>query len=134
MPSLRRGAIDRALLILYSNHMEVRRVLIVGDMLFAEMLAQLMAQNAAIEVIGAAPDLASVKPFLTQDCPDAVVYARKPNEDDLAFSRFITENPDLPVLCTELGTNAIQVVISHNIKVRSSSDLIAAIQTLQKRG
>jgi DNA-binding NarL/FixJ family response regulator len=113
--------------------METHRILIVGDTLFAEMLAQLLSQNPGIEVLGSAPDLQSVVPLLASSSPDAVIYAKKPEQDEPIFSSFITNNPDLPVLCTELSKNAVQVVISQNIYVHSSKDLLTVIQTLRKR-
>jgi chemotaxis response regulator CheB len=113
--------------------MENHRILIIGDTLFAEMLIQLLGQNPAVLVVGSAPDLASAESLLVAGIPDAVIYAKRSELDDLSFSRFITNHPDLPVLCTELSTNAVQVVVSQNIDIHSSNDLFAAIKGLRKR-
>jgi hypothetical protein len=113
--------------------METRRILIAGDTLFAEMLARLLANNPAVEVIGVVPGLDACQQYLAQNRPDALIYTGKVNEDQDSLAWFLSISPDLPVLCADLSANVVKVIISQNIQVHSSNDLLAAIAALPKR-
>ena len=113
--------------------MEKRRILIAGDTLFTETLAQLLARDATVEVVGVAPDLEAARQLLDSHSPDALIYTGEPGELAAPFARLLSSYPDLPVLCTDLSSNAIQVIVSRRISVHSSNDLMAAITALPKR-
>lgn len=118
---------------LYSTSMESRRILIAGDSLFAEMLAQLLAHNPAVEVVGVVPGLDACSQYLAQGSPDALIFTGKLDEDNESLARFLATCPDLPVLCADLSANVVQVIVSQQIKVHSSNDLLDAITALPKR-
>jgi len=113
--------------------MQARRILIAGDTLFAEMLVQLLANNPVVEVVGIVPDLEAVRPLLAANCPDALIYASRTDENDAAFARFLTDNPDLPILCTDINASAVKIFVSQQVQIHSSNDLLAAIAALPKR-
>jgi DNA-binding NarL/FixJ family response regulator len=113
--------------------MEPRRILIAGDMLFAETLAGLLSKNSKIQVVGIAHDVETARKLLNMQCPDALIYASQTDEGDEALSRFLYDNPDLSIVCTDPNRNSIRIIISRQISVHSSGDLLAAIITLPKR-
>jgi hypothetical protein len=113
--------------------MDTHRILIAGDALFAETLAGLLRRNPAIDVIGIAPDLDGTQRLIDSQCPDALIYVIQSDERDEALSKFLTNNPNLSIVCTDPKTNVIRVIISQQISVHSSNDLLAAIATLPKR-
>jgi hypothetical protein len=113
--------------------MEPRRVLIAGDMLFAETLAGLLRPSAEIQIVGVAYDFETARKLVNTQCPDALIYASQSDEGDEALNRFLTDNPDLSIICTDPNTNAIRMIVSQRISVHSSGDLLAAIVTLPKR-
>jgi DNA-binding NarL/FixJ family response regulator len=113
--------------------MEIRRVFIVGDTLFAETLAKLLAADATIQVTGTANNLSDALPQLRPCHPDVVIVAGVNRVPDAAFARFLVECPETSILCTDLGTNDIQIVFNQRVSVHNSSDLLAIIAALPKR-
>jgi DNA-binding NarL/FixJ family response regulator len=113
--------------------MEMSRVFIVGDTLFAENLAKLLAADPTIQVTGTASSLEAALPQLKPCHPDAVIVAGVERVPDAAFARFLVENPEISILCTDLGTNDVQVVFNQRISVHNSNDLLAIIAALPKR-
>lgn len=127
------GSIDERCLIRYPVSMDAHRILIAGDALFAETLAGLLRRNSAIEVIGIAPDLDGAQRLIDSLCPDALIYAIQTDERDDILSKFLNNNPNLSIVSTDPRTNAIRVIISQQISVHSSTDLLVAIAALPKR-
>lgn len=112
--------------------MEERRIFIVGDSLFAETLTQLLRQEHAVKIIGSASTLADALPLLQTHHPDVVIVARVASQPDAAFARFLSAYPQLPVICLDLSSNDLQVIVSQRLVAHSSTELLAAIHTLPK--
>jgi hypothetical protein len=119
--------------ILYPEYMEKRRIFIVGDTLFAETLVALLAHNPDIEIVGVSADLENIQPALKTGLPDALIYTRGAMDSDSAFTQILTNNPELPLLCADLSSNAIQIIHSRHISIHSSNELLAALAELPKR-
>ena len=113
--------------------MEARRIFIIGDTLFAETLAKLLAEDTTIQVSGTANNLDDALPRLGPCHPDAVIVAGVNRVPDAAFARFLVECPEMSILCTDLGTNDVQIVLNQRVSVHNSSDLLAIIAALPKR-
>lgn len=113
--------------------MEIRRVFIVGDTLFAETLANLLAGDATIQLAGTANSLDEALPQLKPCHPDTVIVAGVERVPDASFAHFLVEYPDVPILCTDLGTNDVQLVVNRRISVHNTGDLLAIIAALPKR-
>jgi len=113
--------------------METRRVLIVGDTLFAETLAKLLAQDATTLVVGTASSLEEALPAIKTSCVDAVLVAGVERLPESVFSQIFAANPDISILCTDLDTNDVQVMVKQRISVHTTGDLLAVIATLPKR-
>jgi DNA-binding NarL/FixJ family response regulator len=113
--------------------MEMRRVFIVGDTLFAETLANLLAGDRTIQVAGTTSCLDEALSLLEPCDPDMVIVAGVEWVPDAAFVRFLVEYPDIPILCTDLGTNDVQIVVNRRVSVHNTDDLLAIIAALPKR-
>lgn len=112
--------------------MEMRRVLLVGDSLFAETLTRMLTQAGAVEVIGSAPTPQAALALLKSQRPDVVVIAGAGEDASAVFGQFLAADPDLPLIRADLNAPDVQVITSQHIGARSS-DLIAAITSLPKR-
>ena len=113
--------------------MERRRVLLIGDSLFAEALTQMLAETA-VDIVGCAPTIETALPLLKTEDPDAVLIANAGADPTLpaAFGELLAVYPDLPILCADLRANDIRVITSRRVGARRS-DLLAAITALPKR-
>lgn len=111
----------------------MHRVVIVGKSLFAEALAQMLANDtAAIEIIGITPTLEVAQPLIATEDPDAVIVTSADPTDTAIFGSLLALYPDLSIISTSLDVDKIQVITSQCINARSS-DLLAAIIALPKR-
>jgi DNA-binding NarL/FixJ family response regulator len=113
--------------------MEIRRVFIIGDTLFAETLAKLLAEDDTIQVAGTASGLEEALRLLKNCRPDAVIVAGVERLPGAAFARFLVEYPEISILSTNLDTNDVQVVVNQRISVHNTGDLLAVIAALPKR-
>jgi hypothetical protein len=113
--------------------MEIRRVLIVGDTLFAENLAKLLAEDTTIHIAGNVASLEDIPPALQAGRLDAVIVAGVDRLPETVLSRFLALHPEISVLCTDLDTNDIRVVVNQRLSVRTTSDLLAIISALPRR-
>ena len=111
---------------------ETRKIIVVGDSLFAETLAGVLASPGAVEVIGSAPTPEAALFLLKAQCPDAVIVANAGEPLQAAFGQLLAAYPDLPLIRADLTANDVQVITSQNIGARSS-DLLAALAALPKR-
>jgi len=110
--------------------MAARRVFIVGDSLFAESLAKLLARTQQVQVVATCPAIQGLLSQVDAARPDAIIVAGVVSAPDPDLAQFLSIHPEVPVICTDLGTNSVQVILSQRILVHSSGDLLAAIESL----
>src|SRR3990170_2571282 len=110
---------------------DIRRVFIVGDSLFAESLASLLGKSRGIEVVGSAPTPQAAIPQLAAACPDAAIVAAA-GETSAALGQMLAAFPDLPIIRADLAEDRVQVVTSHEVGTRASQ-LLDVIQALPGR-
>lgn len=108
----------------------MRRVLIVGDSLFAEALAHVLASDGAVEVVGHAPTSEAALSLLAARQVDAVIVAGVGEGE--AWAQLVTVQLDLPLIRADLNADSVQVVTSQRIVARSA-ELIEAIRKLPAR-
>jgi chemotaxis response regulator CheB len=111
---------------------EARRVLVVGDSLFAETLAQTLTQPGSVEMIGSAPTLEAARPLIQARRPDVVIVAEAGERSLTTFGQFLAAFPDLPLIRADLSADHVQVITSQPVSAHTS-DLLAAIAALPKR-
>ena len=108
-------------------------MLIVGDTLFAENLTQMLAQDPTVQIAGTVSSIEDALSTLQSGPLDAVIVAGVDRLPETALSQFLQVHPDASILCTDLETNDVQVIVNQRLSVRSSGDLLAIIATLPKR-
>lgn len=114
--------------------MEACRVFIVGASLLAEGLAQLLTGSRVVEVTGCAPTLEAALPLLERGCPDAVIVTASRQSSPVLFEPLLVACPDLSLIYVDLTTpDRVQIITSRYIGARSS-DLLATIAALPRRG
>jgi len=113
---------------------KTRRVLIVGDTLFAETLAQMLKRDETIQLVGTVASLAEAIPAMQANRPEAVIVAGVDRLPESALSDLLSVHPEVSIICSDLSANDIQVVVNQRVNVRSSGDLLAVIAALPKRG
>lgn len=113
--------------------MGTRSVFIVGDSLFAEVLAHTLAENT-VTVSGCASTPELALPLLAAAHPDAVILANASAgpPPPAVIGQFLATYPDLPIICASLSANVIRVVASQQVGTHRA-DLLAAIMALPKR-
>lgn len=111
--------------------METRKVLIVGDSLFAETLVQVLMHTATVCVIGAVPTPADALCVVATEQPDALIVAgtKMPAR---VLAHLLAAHPDLPIIRADLSANTIQIISSQRVDA-CPSELLAAIAELPKR-
>lgn len=112
--------------------MLARRVLIVGDTLFADALTRILGNHAEVELVGVAPTAKAAQAFITSHPLDALIIAGVGETAPAAFGEFLSQYPDLPILRADLHTNDVQIITSHRVSARSP-DLLAALAALPRR-
>jgi hypothetical protein len=115
--------------LLYAVNVSERRVVIVGDSLFAETLAKILASAESATLAGVASTIEAASPLIEAARADAVIIA---GIGQLPFNDLFAAHPDLPILCANLNTNTIQVITSKCISA-SAHDLLNTLATLPKR-
>ncbi|HJW84872.1 MAG TPA: hypothetical protein VJ754_11250 [Anaerolineae bacterium] len=112
--------------------MKTRKVFVIGDSLFAESLARMLASTEMVRVVGCAPTPQAALPLLDTSHPDAVIVAGENDMSTMTFGPVLTAYPDLPVICADLNVDSVRVITSQRIGARAS-DLLAAVAGLPKR-
>ena len=110
----------------------MRRIFIIGDSLFAETLAGMLARAGGVSVIGASATPEAALPLLGRVCPDAVIVAGIGDDPAQDLGHLLAAFPDLPVIRADLNADSVQVITSQRVSARPS-DLLAAIAALPKR-
>jgi hypothetical protein len=112
--------------------MDTRTVILIGNSLFAETLAQMLAKTDLINVLACVRSPEAALPLLTTARPDAVILAEADQQLMADCGRLLVTQPDLPIISADLNTPGVQVITSHRIGTRTA-DLLTAIAELPKR-
>ena len=110
---------------------ERRRILLIGDSIFAESLAQLLSQSEAVDLVCAVRSIEEALPHLAQAEADAVLIATT-DEPSASFGLLLDACPDLPVIQTDLQQNRVRLITNHPVGQRPA-DLLATIASLPTR-
>lgn len=112
--------------------MELRKVFVVGDSLFAETLIEVLGLSENVTIIGTAPTAEESLTLLERLSPDAVIVAVADENIMVAFAPILVANPNLPIIHTDINTNQVQVITNQSIDA-DISNLLAAIAALPGR-
>jgi len=111
--------------------MSGRRVFIIGDSLFAEGLAKMLAQAESATLVGVAPTAEAASPLIESSRADTIIVTAIGDAAD-SFSQLITRHPTLPILRADLNANTVQVITSQQVSA-NVPDLLTALTNLSKR-
>jgi len=109
--------------------MDKRKILVVGNSLFAETLAQMLAHLPEFLVVGSVATLQEAQPRIQSDAPDVIISAAHQPLDSTELGHLLVNYPQLPVIRTDLTTNIVQVITSRQISA-SRIDLLEALAEL----
>ena len=111
--------------------MSGRRVFIVGDSLFAEGLAKMLAQAESATLVGVASTAEAASPMIDSSRADTIIVTAIGDAAD-SFCNLITRHPALPILRADLNANTVQVITSQQVSA-NVPDLLTALTNLSKR-
>lgn len=106
------------------------RVFLIGDSLFTESLAQMLAEAEKVQVVGTAVFPQDDFTAVTQSHPQVIILAdagQHPN----AATALLTQFPDIPIIQADLNRDYVQVITSRRVHARRT-DLLAAIMELSR--
>lgn len=113
--------------------MNERRVLVIGNSLFAETLTDLLANVPEILVVGEADSPQTALLLLQSTCPDVVIMADCiASEASTDLIGLVVTHPQLPLIRADLTTNTVQVITSRSVSARRE-DLLAVLNSLPQK-
>lgn len=113
--------------------MNSRRVLVIGNSLFAETLSDLLAGVPGIAVVGEADNTETALSLLRSVCPDVIIVADSvTTENSLDLVGLVVTHPQLPLIRADLTTNSVQVITSRCVSARRE-DLLAVLDQLPQK-
>jgi DNA-binding NarL/FixJ family response regulator len=113
--------------------MEIHRVLVVGDSLFAETLIEMLAKEETIQIAGSAPSLEEALRTFNPTRLDTVILAEVGQPPVEAFTQFLSAYPEISIIRTNMDSNDVHVLVNQRFSVRTAEDLLAVIAALPKR-
>ena len=112
--------------------MNMHRVFVIGDSLFAETLTQLLEQREELCIVGVSRSAESAITENLQDLPDVFVIAGSNESHKQNLTTLLAKFPDIPVVCSDLNSNFLQIFSNQRYQARTA-ELVSAITSLQKR-
>jgi hypothetical protein len=109
----------------------MRRVLLVGDSLFADTLKQMLAGNNQIAIVGVCTSPEQLPSCIADGKPDAVLVADAQG-DYLCARICIRVRSDLPIIYTTLKDDHLTIFTSRRVKA-AQAQLLDAITNLPER-
>jgi DNA-binding NarL/FixJ family response regulator len=106
------------------------RVFLMGDALFTESLAQMLAEAENIQVVGTAvfPFDTATETAVAQSHPQVIILAAAGQHQNTA-TILLGQFPDIPIIQADLNRDYVQVITSRRVNARRT-DLLAAIDEL----
>lgn len=112
--------------------MEPRKILIVGDSLFAATLVQMLVGKEDRVITSTAPTAEAALDLLRDDFPDGLLFTAGGEEIPAIIGPFLTSHPNLPIIFARLDTGNLWILTSKSSRA-GTSDLLNTIASLPKR-
>jgi DNA-binding NarL/FixJ family response regulator len=112
--------------------MKNHRVLILGNSLLAEGIAELLGDSQAVQVIGTAAKVDEVLALLAEYDVDALIVMGTDDQATARYGQIMAQYPDLPLIRADISQNKVRVFTSQSIDANPGA-LIEAISSLPKR-
>ncbi len=107
---------------------ETCRVFLIGDSLFTESLAQMLAEAENVQVVGTAVFPLIDFTAVTKAHPHVIILADAGQHQNTATT-LLAQFSDIPIIQADLNRDYVQVITSRRVNARRN-DLLAAIHEL----
>lgn len=105
------------------------RIFLIGDSLFTESLAQMLAAVENIQVMGTAVSPQTALLPLQTAVPHLVIIAHAGSRPPQSADPILNDYPDIPIIYADLNRDYIQVITSRRVSARLDA-LLATIRAL----
>ncbi len=112
--------------------MEGCRVFIIGDSLFTETLAHLLANAAGVQLVGTAGSSEAAASLVNETRPQIIIVADLGRQVQDPFGSLLALFPDTPLISADLNRDYVQVITSRRVSARRD-DLLTTIYDLARR-
>lgn len=106
------------------------RVFLIGDSLFTEAIAQMLAEEGQVKVVGTAVYASLDSTAVARACPHVIIVADTRQHQGLSAA-LLSDFPDVPLINADLNQDYVQIITSRRVSARRT-DLLAAIYELSK--
>ncbi len=111
--------------------MLTRKLVIIGDSLFADTLLESIGNSESVEIVGTAANPEESETLIRALSPDVVIVAG--TELPVSINLILNNFPDLPIIHASLSKNQVYVITNHSID-SSIKEILNAISELPQRG
>jgi DNA-binding NarL/FixJ family response regulator len=108
---------------------KICHIFLIGDSLFTETLAQLLAGEPWIRIAGTAVSPEEALACMATAVPDLAIIAHAAEGPHESPDLLLDHYPELPLICADLNRDYVQIITSRRVGA-SRNDLLAAIQDL----
>lgn len=113
--------------------MALYQVFVIGETLYAETLTRMLADSGQVNIAGTATTPAIALPCLSKSPPDAVIIASIEKTSLNALELLLEACPNVPLLCTNLNDDSVQMFTHRRLNARFSTLLEAITQIPLRR-
>lgn len=111
---------------------EVCRVFLIGESLFIDALAQLLADESWVELTGTAISTQMAIAAFNTARPHLIIMAHMGNRTPCSPDLILDHYPDIPIIYADLNRDYVQVITSQRVSARRE-DLLSTIRAYAVR-
>ena len=111
---------------------DVCRVFLIGESLFIDALAQLLAGEPWIALVGMATSPEAAVTGLPAAQPHLIILAQANNQAPQSPDLILDHSPDIPIIHADLNRDYVQVITSWRVSARRD-DLLSTIRAVASR-
>lgn len=112
--------------------MDFHRVLIIGNSLLTEGIAQMLGDSQAVQVIGVAATADEALVTIAEQDVDALIVMGTNDQTTVRYCQIMAQYPGLPLIRADISQNKVQVFTSQSVDAKPGA-LIEAICSLPQR-
>ena len=108
---------------------ELCRVFLIGESLFTDALAQLLAGESWVELTGTAVSPQIAIAVFHEVRPHLIIMAHGSDQAPQSPDLLLDHCPDIPLICADLNRDYVQVITSQRVSARRD-DLLSTMRAL----
>lgn len=109
----------------------VKKVLVFGEALPAEVMVKLLAEIESVEILGQVTTFPSAQEFITDCKVDLLIIIDNGRTSNQDISQFLFHFPWLPIIHTNINNDKVQIITSKSIKANLNEFSTALITLVQ---